>query len=109
MAAASPTATVPVAHRSGPGTYRCRTMVRNRMPRNDSITPEAARSCKNVFAVMGIRPTSDRCTPTDAISMTSTTDERRPRARLSTSRSVRTRRANRVMSKPVTIMVALNV
>lgn len=109
MAAARPTATVAVAHRSAVGTCRCRTMVRARMPRNDSITPDAARSCRNVFAVIGISPTRERWTPTEAISTTSTAEDRRPRTRFRIRRSECTRSAKTVMRTPVTVIVELNV
>ncbi len=42
-----------------------------RMPRNDSIIPDAARSCTAVLTSSGTSPTIARCPPNEAMSTTS--------------------------------------
>jgi hypothetical protein len=42
-----------------------------RIPRNDSIIPDAARSCTAVLTSSGTRPTIARCPPNEAMSTTS--------------------------------------
>ena len=42
-----------------------------RMPRNESMMPDAARSWRNSFELTGMAPAPPRLTPTDAIRMTS--------------------------------------
>ncbi len=109
MPATSPIATAAVAHRSAIGTWRWRSMVRARMPRNDSITPDAARSCRNRLALRGISPTRARWTPTDAISATRVVAERLVRGVRMPCRSARTRSANTMINAPVMTIVALKV
>ena len=46
--------------------------IRTRMPRNESIMPDAARSCRAVLTFSGTRPTIARCPPNEAMSATST-------------------------------------
>lgn len=64
------TAMPPEIHRRRRGVQGLASMT-TRIPRNESIVPDAPRSCSAVLTLRGTRPTTARCTPNDAMSATS--------------------------------------
>jgi len=68
-AGTSTTAMQAEMRRSRRGVHGLASMM-TRMPRNDSIVPDAPRSCSGVLTLSGTSPTRARCAPNEAMSTT---------------------------------------
>jgi hypothetical protein len=107
IAATRTTATIQVARRSCSGMWRRADAVVARMHRNESITPEAARSCRNWLTFTGISPTPARWTPADTTRIVSMPERLRARRALMRRSSAATRKPTIAMPVPARKSVAL--
>ncbi len=95
--------------RSRPGEWwRRRIATTVSMPRNESMMPEAARSCQKPLTLTGIKPTADKCRPAETISTLNDRDRLTPRSSCRRRRSAPRRQASTTIIRPAASMVRLN-
>jgi hypothetical protein len=107
IATTSTPAMIHVARRIASGMWRRADAVVARMQRNESITPEAARSWRNWLTFTGMRPTPARCTPAETTRIVSIPERLRARRARMRRSSPATRNPTIVMPVPARNRVVL--